>query len=80
MSDDTNPPFNPNSSNAMFATILAKLDEQDRVAERILQGVTLTNGRVTKLEKWKTSVEAKVAAISLAVSTIAGVVGWYFGS
>ena len=80
MSDDTNPPFNPNSSTAMFATILAKLDEQDRVAERILQGVTLTNGRVTKLEKWKTSVEAKVAAISLAVSTIAGVVGWYFGS
>jgi hypothetical protein len=54
--------FNPFSSDAQFAKIIERLDRQDRETERhhcenkktlsaIREQTTLTNGRVTKLEK-----------------------------
>jgi hypothetical protein len=54
--------FNPFSHDAQFAKIIERLDKQDRETERhhcenkrtlsaIRDQTTLTNGRVTKLEK-----------------------------
>ena len=45
---------------------------------RIEEGVTKTNGRVTKLEKWRDIVTAKAALIASAVSFVIGLAGWLF--
>lgn len=67
--------FNPNSTDAMFARVLSRLDEQDRTAEKTNADFLLvlseirteaqkTNGRVTALEKFKDMITAKAAVIS----------------
>lgn len=54
--------FDPNSSNAMFATILTELQNQNGVLSEIKDQTTRTNGRVTALEKWRAEVIAIEAA------------------
>lgn len=71
--------FNPMSTDAMFAKVLARLDEQDRAAEkrehslrdqlrRIEEQAKLTNGRVTALEHERWFQRGAVAIISMAVA------------
>jgi len=75
MSDSPNS-FDPNSTTALLATILARLDNQGRVQEKILEQTTLTNGRVTKLERWRDSYVARASGIALAASMGAAGVAW----
>lgn len=78
--NETNPPvakpFNPMSHDAMFATVLARMDEQDRKLDSILSHVEKTNGRVTALEVWRAVVKARVGIISAGISTAVAVVAW----
>ena len=71
--------FDPNSSDAMFARVLAKLEEQDRangktnaefllVLQEIRTEARKTNGRVSALERWRDIVTAKTAVIAAALS------------
>jgi len=73
--------FNEKSPDAMFARVLARLEEQDRSAGKtnaefllVLQEIRTearkTNGRVTSLERWRDIVTAKTAVIAAALSFI----------
>lgn len=75
--------FNPMSSDAMFAKVLARLDEQDRAAEkreallrdqlgRIELQAKLTNGRVSRLEQERWVQRGAVAVISIVATTLWG--------
>jgi hypothetical protein len=79
--------FDPNSVNAMFATLLERMNhaEKDRTTFRleikselgaIKEQVMKTNGRVTKLEQFKQSVTVRVATITAVVGGIGGVISW----
>ena len=70
-----NDSFNPNSTDAMFARVLSRLDEQDRTAEKTNADFLLvlseirteaqkTNGRVTALERFKDMITAKAAVVA----------------
>jgi hypothetical protein len=72
----TEKPFNPHSRDAMFATILARMDRQDEVLSEISEGVKKTNGRVTSLEHWRTGLKAKVALAGSAAGAAAAALGW----
>ena len=65
--------FNSNSTDAMFATILAELKALNEKTDRIEAQTVKTNGRVDKLEVWKTEVTAKTAVIASLVSGAVGV-------
>jgi hypothetical protein len=45
--------FNPNSSDAKFAQVLVRLDNQDNVLGSILAQALKTNGRVSSLESFR---------------------------
>jgi hypothetical protein len=77
--------YDPASSNATFATIMARLNQQDRDAheartdmkdmlKEIRDQTTITNGRVTKLELWRENVTAKIATIVFIASVLAWLV------
>ena len=57
----------------MFATILAELKALNEKTDRIEAQTVKTNGRVDKLEVWKTEVTAKTAVIASLVSGAVGV-------
>ena len=78
--------FNPQSHDAMFALILERMHAQEikvdgrhkenqAKLEAILQQTQATNGRVTKLELWRTSQRGWIAGASFVASCIgAGIV------
>jgi hypothetical protein len=68
--------FNPNSHDATFARVLARMDEQDRKLDSILSHVERTNGRVTALELWREVLKAKVAVISAGISAFVAFSAW----
>lgn len=68
--------YDPNSIDAMFARILQRMDTQDEILGRIESQTTRTNGRVSKLEQWRTDIRARVAVISAGISGAIGLAGW----
>lgn len=74
MSED----FNPRSTDAMFAEILAnqKRDREERAEFRaeVKESLRLYGHRITALETFKTSLKAKVAIISAAVAAVGSMV------
>lgn len=72
--------FNPNSSDAIFATILERLGKQDVVLARIDIQTTKTNGRVTAIETSRATEKAvskrTIAIVAGVASTIGTAIGW----
>lgn len=68
--------FNPNSHDATFARVLARMDEQDRKLDSILSHVEKTNGRVTGLELWREVVKSNVAVLSAGISATVAAAAW----
>jgi hypothetical protein len=81
------PRFDPHSHDAMFATIITRLDKQDddteqrhlenkEVLEGILEQTSATNGRVKKLEHWRIYHKGYTAAIAMVVSAFGWLASW----
>ena len=68
--------FDPHSTDSMFATVLAKLEAQDKVLAEIKTAVDATNGRVRALETWRQVIHGKITIISAGISAIIGVIVW----
>ena len=64
--------FDPNSNDAMFAQILAKLDEQRTILDDIKDGLKKAEHRITLLEHWREELRGKTAAYSVIISGIVG--------
>lgn len=69
-------PFDPNSSSAMFATILEKLEHIQHTSEQTQEEVRKTNGRVTGLERWRDITNTKTGVIAALVAFAVVVAGW----
>ena len=78
--------FNSNSLDAMFATVLSRLDAQDKAAAEhraaisaqlayIADQVTKTNGRVRDLERWRDTTKGKVIGVSATISLVVTLLG-----
>lgn len=61
--------YDPQSNDAMFSRVLAKLDEINDKADRIEAQAIKTNGRVTALERWRDVVNTRAVMIAGAVSS-----------
>ena len=81
--------FNPNSSDALFALILERLNRQDILAENrhkdekatteaILAQCKATNGRVLKLELWRSQQRGWLLCASAAASLVGAALVKYF--
>jgi len=68
-------PFDPNSTDSVLSRVLARLDQQDVILDRIEAAVNRTNGRVTAIERWKDVVNAKTALVASAFSVAVGIAG-----
>jgi hypothetical protein len=79
--------YDPHSHHALFSRIIQRLDAQDREShahrEEVKSMLTdirtetrLTNGRVSKLERWVDTSKAKVAGAAMVVSLIVSLVAW----
>ena len=64
--------FDPNSNDAMFAQILAKLDEQRSLLNDIKDGLEKAEHRITLLEHWREELRGKTAAYSVIISAVVG--------
>lgn len=82
-----NDEYEPHSWNAMFSRVLSRLDNQDiqsgiyraEVKEslaKIEALLLIQNGRVKKLELWRSELTAKVAIIVLLVGGASGILSW----
>jgi hypothetical protein len=68
--------YDPNSIDATLARIISNQESADKKADAILEQVTKTNGRVTKLETWREIMTAKISAISAAVAAVISALAW----
>ncbi len=57
--------FNPNSTDAMLARILANQEEHGKILHETREQALKTNGRVTELEREKWYVRGVTATIAL---------------
>lgn len=68
--------FDPHSTDSMFATVLAKLEEQNKVLAEIKAAVDATNGRVRALETWRQVIHGKITLIASGISAAVGFAIW----
>lgn len=64
--------FDPNSNDAMFAQILAKLDEQKSLLNDIKDSLEKAEHRITLLEHWREELKGKVAIVAAITSLLMG--------
>jgi hypothetical protein len=79
--------YDPQSLNAMLSRIIERLDKQDRESadhrrevketlQEIKAQTTLTNGRVTWIERWIEAFKARMGTIVFIGSALVSLVAW----
>lgn len=68
--------YDPNSTDSMLSRIMEKLEKLDAKTDRIEVQTSLTNGRVTSLERWKDIITAKAAVIAAVTAILIGLADW----
>lgn len=63
--------FDPNSTDAMFAKVLTKLEEQATLLAEIRENGRLTELEIAKLKSWRDNMQGRVAIIASVVSAAA---------
>lgn len=73
--------FDPNSNDAMFAKVLAKLDEQNAMLTEMRENGHLIESEIAGLKSWRDGFEGKMtvwsALVSIGVTLVIGVVMHY---
>ena len=60
--------FDPNSNDAMFARVLAKLDEHAEILLEIKDQGRKSEHRISMLESWREELKGRVAVLSILIS------------
>lgn len=63
--------FDPHSNDAMFAKVLAKLDEHGAMLKEIKEQGTRSEHRIAMLEAWRDELKGRVAVLAVLVSALA---------
>lgn len=66
-------PFDPHSSDAMFAKVLAKLDEQSAMLSEMRENGRSIENEIAGLKSWRDTFEGKVTVIAALVSAGVGI-------
>lgn len=66
--------FDPHSNDAMFAKVLAKLEEHSTMLQEIKDQGEHSERKIALLENWKSELTGKMAVVALVVSFIATLV------
>lgn len=73
--------FDPHSTDAMFAKVLAKLEEQGTMLSEIRENGRQTELEIATLKSWRDNVQGRMTIIAALVSTAGGVLAslliWY---
>lgn len=60
--------FDPHSNDAMFAKVLAKLDEHGAMLQEIRQNSQMVENEIASLKSWKDNFQGKMTIIAALVS------------
>lgn len=60
--------FDPNSTDAMFAKVLAKLDEQAAMLSEIRENSRLTEAEIAGLKSWRDEFKGKITILAVLAS------------
>lgn len=66
--------FDPHSNDAMFAKVLAKLDEQTVTLNEVREQFRVIENELTGLKSWKDNFEGRMTIIAALVSLAGGLV------
>jgi uncharacterized protein YfcZ (UPF0381/DUF406 family) len=64
--------FDPNSTDAMFAKVLSKLEEQAAMLAEIRENGRQTESEIANLKSWKDGVQGQMALVAVLISAAAG--------
>lgn len=70
--------FDPNSTDAMFAKVLSKLEEQGALLAEIRENGRQTELEIAGLKSWKDNMQGRIAIIAFLVSAVAAAAVSYF--
>lgn len=66
--------FDPNSTDAMFAKVLAKLEEQNVMLTEMRENGRIIESEIAGLKSWRDTFEGKMTVIAALVSAGVGIV------
>jgi hypothetical protein len=78
MTSEESMSFDPNSTDAMFAKVLAKLEEQGAMLSEIRENGRQTELEIAGLKSWRDNMQGRIAIIALIVSAVAAFAVSYF--
>jgi hypothetical protein len=64
--------FDPNSNDALFAKVLAKLDEQSAMLTEVRENSRLIESEMAGLKSWRDNFEGKITILAALVSVAGG--------
>jgi hypothetical protein len=66
--------FDPNSNDALFAKVLAKLDEQSAMLTEVRENSRVIESEIAGLKSWRDTFQGKITILATLVSIAGGLV------